>query len=90
MLRFQGKMVQILTPLKFVSMIGVEVLHQDIFIFIIQLKDGRSFHNSRLISVIIKLFKTLFPGSRKRRAGGLFYSIFDLPAIFIFGIAFIE
>ena len=88
--RLCRKVKQIRTPLEFISPVGIKIIHQDIFIAIIQLEDTRPFNHNRCIRIGIQIGKILFPRSFQRFTGCLLNPVFKLLSFRVFGISFIK
>ena len=85
-----AEMDKVLAALEFIASAAVKVVHQDVFVRIVQLEHAGTFHVRTGSGIHVMVNEIFFPRAAQRRGSGLLYAAFQLFAVPVFGVSFIE
>lgn len=84
------EMNKVLAALEFITSAAVKVVHQDVFVRIVQFEYAGAFHVRTSSGIRVEICEMLFPRAAQRRGRGLLYAAFQLFAVPVFGVSFIK
>lgn len=84
------EMHKVFAALEFIASAAVKVVHQDVFVRIVQFEYAGAFHVRTGSGIRVEICEMFFPRAAQRRGRGLLYAAFQLFAVPVFGISFIE